>query len=183
MLKKNVELELQIDELGIDREKQRMTDFGYGEDEETKNEKHVKFQEHESKLVDVKQQIKETEELIEKSNKNLFQQTEVLVPPLKGRVKNPFKKDETLDSGDDPVESRKDIVQKMEMLLSEKEREIRTLTVQRHRYAEEIRVFESQTSSFKQEIMNLNDQLEQMYQTRLDKDELNRTKEDNQYLE
>ena len=48
---------------------------------------------------------------------------------------------------------------------------------------EEIRILESQNSSFKQEMMNLNDQLEQMYQTRLDKDELNRTKEDNRYLE
>lgn len=54
----------------------------------------------------------------------MFTHSEVFVLPLKGRVKNPFKKDETLDSVEDPVESRKDIVQKMEMLLSEKEREI-----------------------------------------------------------
>lgn len=60
--------------------------------------------------MDVKQQIKETEELIERSNQNHFTHAEVLVPPLKGRVKNPFKPNETLDSVEDPVESRKDIV-------------------------------------------------------------------------
>ena len=106
-----------------------MTDFGYNEDEETKNEKHVQFQEHERKLVDVRQTIKETEDLIEKSNQNLFTHAEVNVPPLKGRVKNPFKPNETLDSVDDPVETRKEAILKMEGLLAEKEREIRTLTV------------------------------------------------------
>ena len=62
-----------------------------------KPKKKVNFEQKdfEKNLVDVKQTIKETEELIALSRQNKFSQDEIEEKPIK-KGKNPFKKDEGL---------------------------------------------------------------------------------------
>ena len=135
--------------------------------------------EFESDLLNVKQSIKETEELIKESKKNTFSQNEVKAgAPVKKRSYGKKEEEEV----EDPKVEEERLVAKMNDLVKEKDQNILELTVERQRQDGVIEHLQAQVVGLEQEIEENSANIVAHVQVNRDNLELERARSECRYL-